>query len=112
MAQRLPFPPGCFDTVIATFPSQYIYDPGTLSEVLRVLHNPKNESGIPGGRFVVVGLTVNQVGKSLGGIHVHHMLEPDDEELLAAGWEVQITRPSQSGFNLPVFILTKQKVDL
>lgn len=110
-AQRLPFPPDCFDTVIATFPSQYIYDPGTLSEVSRVLHASKTESGIPGGRFIVVGLTINQEGKSLGGIPVHHLLEPDDQELSTARWEIQITRPSRSGFNLPVFILTKQTTE-
>ena len=35
-----------FDTVISTFPSEYIYDPDTIAEVVRVLR--------PGGRFIVV----------------------------------------------------------
>ncbi len=45
-AQNLPFGPDCFDCVMATFPSEYIYDPQTLAEAWRVLR--------PGGRMVVV----------------------------------------------------------
>lgn len=36
-AQQLPFPDGTFDTVVATFPAEYIFDPGTLIEAHRVL---------------------------------------------------------------------------
>ena len=46
LTQSLPFPSGYFDTVLSTFPSEYIFDPQTLSEVWRVLHN--------GGRLVVL----------------------------------------------------------
>lgn len=46
LAQRLPFANGCFDTVAATFPSEYIFDPHTLAETRRVLR--------PGGRLVVL----------------------------------------------------------
>jgi len=45
-AQALPFPDGTFDSVVSTFPSDYIGDPGTLNEITRVLR--------PGGRLVVV----------------------------------------------------------
>jgi ubiquinone/menaquinone biosynthesis C-methylase UbiE len=45
-AQHLPFSNDAFDTVVSTFPSEYIYDPDTIAEVARVLH--------PGGRFIVV----------------------------------------------------------
>jgi ubiquinone/menaquinone biosynthesis C-methylase UbiE len=45
-AQGLPFSDGTFDTVVATFPSEYIYDPDTIAEVARVLRF--------GGRLVVV----------------------------------------------------------
>jgi ubiquinone/menaquinone biosynthesis C-methylase UbiE len=37
IAQALPFPSGSFDTIVATFPTEYITDPGTLSEVKRCL---------------------------------------------------------------------------
>lgn len=46
ISQNLPFPNKSFDTVISTFPSEYIYDPRTLSEVRRCLVN--------GGRLVVL----------------------------------------------------------
>jgi ubiquinone/menaquinone biosynthesis C-methylase UbiE len=45
-AQFLPFADGCFETVVATFPSEYILEPRTLDEVERVL--------VPGGRFVLL----------------------------------------------------------
>lgn len=46
MAQQLPFRDESFDTVVATFPTEYITDPGTLAEVKRCLSNE--------GRFIVL----------------------------------------------------------
>jgi ubiquinone/menaquinone biosynthesis C-methylase UbiE len=37
--QCLPFPAATFDTVVSTFPSEYIFDRRTLSEVKRTLKN-------------------------------------------------------------------------
>ncbi len=45
-SQQLPFSNASFDTVVSTFPSEYIYDPDTIAEVERVLR--------PGGRLIVV----------------------------------------------------------
>jgi SAM-dependent methyltransferase len=45
-AQHLPFSNASFDTVVSTFPSEYIYDPDTIAEVERILR--------PGGRLIVV----------------------------------------------------------
>lgn len=45
-AQQLPFAAGSFDTVVSTFPSEYIYDPATIAEIERVLR--------PGGRLIVI----------------------------------------------------------
>src|SRR5947208_12111392 len=45
-AQHLPFSNGSFDTVVSTFPSEYIYDPDTIAEVARVLR--------PGGRLIII----------------------------------------------------------
>ncbi len=45
-AQKLPFSDASFDTVVGTFPSEYIYDPDTIAEVDRVLR--------PGGRIIVI----------------------------------------------------------
>ena len=45
-AQHLPFSNTSFDTVVSTFPSEYIYGLDTIAEVERVLR--------PGGRLIVV----------------------------------------------------------
>jgi ubiquinone/menaquinone biosynthesis C-methylase UbiE len=45
-AQALPFESGRFDNVVATFPTEYIFDPQTLAAIWRVLR--------PGGKLVVV----------------------------------------------------------
>jgi len=45
-ASSLPFPSECFDTVVSTFPSEYISQADTLGEIARVLK--------PGGRLVIV----------------------------------------------------------
>jgi ubiquinone/menaquinone biosynthesis C-methylase UbiE len=45
VAQALPFCPGVFDAIVATFPSDYILDRATFAEAHRVLK--------PGGRLVI-----------------------------------------------------------
>jgi ubiquinone/menaquinone biosynthesis C-methylase UbiE len=45
-ASALPFTGGSFDTVVSTFPTEYILDSRVIAEVVRVLR--------PGGRMVVV----------------------------------------------------------
>jgi ubiquinone/menaquinone biosynthesis C-methylase UbiE len=46
LAQYLPFPDQAFDTIVSTFPADYIKDPLTLAEVKRCLLN--------GGRFIIL----------------------------------------------------------
>jgi len=46
LAQQLPFANGSFDTIVATFPTEYFVEPQTLSEVKRCLSD--------GGRFIVL----------------------------------------------------------
>ncbi|GCE05317.1 class I SAM-dependent methyltransferase [Dictyobacter aurantiacus] len=54
-AQHLPFSANSFDTVVSTFPSEYIYDPDTIAEVERVLR--------PGGRLIIIeGAHLQPVG--------------------------------------------------
>lgn len=45
-AQFLPFTVECFDTVVATFPAEFIFDPRTLIEIRRVL--------VPSGRLIIL----------------------------------------------------------
>ena len=46
LAQSLPFPNELFDTIVATFPTEYITEPATLAEIRRCLAD--------GGRLVVL----------------------------------------------------------
>jgi ubiquinone/menaquinone biosynthesis C-methylase UbiE len=46
LSQALPCPANYFDTVVSTFPSEYIFDSRTLAEIKRVLR--------PGGKLVVL----------------------------------------------------------
>jgi ubiquinone/menaquinone biosynthesis C-methylase UbiE len=46
LAQKIPFASESFDTILSTFPSEYIFDMQTLSEAHRVLRN--------GGRLIVL----------------------------------------------------------
>jgi ubiquinone/menaquinone biosynthesis C-methylase UbiE len=46
LAQELPFSSNSFDSIVATFPSDYITDTETMSEVMRCLTE--------GGRFIVL----------------------------------------------------------
>jgi ubiquinone/menaquinone biosynthesis C-methylase UbiE len=48
-AQRLPFPASTFTNIVATFPTEYIMHPQTLTEIHRVLKEP------PAGRLIIVG---------------------------------------------------------
>lgn len=61
-AQKLPFPAGAFNSVVATFPTPYIAAPETLAAVLRVL--------VPGGRLVVV-----PEAQLTGGGPLHRVIE-------------------------------------
>ena len=47
-AQSLPFAGGVFDSVVVTFPAEYIFDPQTLKEIRRVL--------VPAGMLVILPL--------------------------------------------------------
>jgi ubiquinone/menaquinone biosynthesis C-methylase UbiE len=51
-AQALPFHAGSFDSVVSTFPTEFIFDPATLKEMARVM-------GQGGTVVVVAGVMFN-----------------------------------------------------
>jgi len=59
--QALPVADGCFDTIISTFPSDYIVDMDALRDIRRALRSPAGADD-RGGRLVIVGLAVYRVG--------------------------------------------------
>ena len=77
-AEAVPFPTGCFETVVATFPTPYIFSPETASEIARVL--------VPGGRLVIL-LAARPVGRSLPNLFTQWLFKitgespPDDYAL-------------------------------
>lgn len=56
LGQSLPFPRQSFETIIATFPTRYIFEPRTLAEMYRLL---------PSGGLLVVVLSAWITGSSL-----------------------------------------------
>ena len=46
LARQIPFPGGSFETVVATFPAEYIFDADVLAQIRRVL--------VPAGRLVIL----------------------------------------------------------
>jgi ubiquinone/menaquinone biosynthesis C-methylase UbiE len=76
-AQDLPFRSALFDTVLSTFPTEYIASPGTITSVHRVLR--------PGGRFVIV-----PAAQLTGTSSTHRFIE----------WLFEITGQRQGPFSL------------
>lgn len=87
-AQRLPFQAESFDAVVSTFPSEYIYDPETLSEIERVLR--------PGGRLIVIeSANLFPIGIVQPLLVLMHMLVYGPRVLFGPrGW-----RPAQGTFD-------------
>ena len=56
VAQHLPFTSDAFDTIVATFPSEYIFDPKTLVEVQRVLTENGQFVILPGATILGRGI--------------------------------------------------------
>jgi ubiquinone/menaquinone biosynthesis C-methylase UbiE len=60
--QAFPVADSCFDTIISTFPADYIADIDALREIRRALRRPTGTDD-SGGRLVIVGLAVYRVGE-------------------------------------------------
>lgn len=99
IAQALPFSPEVFETVVSTFPSEYIFDPQTLKEIRRVL--VKNGKLIvlpavfPSNRFLIwLYKVTGENPESLNAILIERMAEPFKK----AGFQVKVsTMKSKAG---------------
>ena len=102
LVQDLPFETAVFDTVLSTFPTDYIVDPETLAEVARVLRE--------NGRFVIVpeghltgGGVVNRFIEWLFAITGQRYLVENSDQTLSPNdsiWQPYIQRFTDAGFTL------------
>ena len=56
--EAAPLAGGRFDSIVCTFPADFIVNPASLREVARLLRTPDTETGDAGGRLIVVGMVV------------------------------------------------------
>ena len=112
LAQRLPFADASFDTLVSTFPAEYIADPASLRECARVLRGPA--PGRRGGRLVVLGVSVIVKNTWLSRLTPLFYGAPDEghfrrwrEALLQAGLQAQVIDRDAGDVTLPVLIAEK-----
>ena len=110
-SQTIPFPDESFDSVVSTFPADYILDSATLEEIARVLRRPNPSIGQAGGRLVVAGLvvTVNvSVWKRflqlLFGVQNGQVLRRFTSLAQAAGLRVTVLEQGSDRVQVPVVI--------
>jgi ubiquinone/menaquinone biosynthesis C-methylase UbiE len=113
LAQRLPFADGSFDSLVSTFPAEYIGDPASLWECARVLRGPA-PGRRSGGRLVVVGLGVIVKNPWLRRLTPIFYGAPDDghfrrwaEALLQVGLRAQVLDRDLGGVTLPILVAEK-----
>jgi len=107
VAEAMPFPSGAFDNLISTFPSNYILDEDTLTEMMRVVRRQ--------GRCVVLGLGVEFTSKFKRCL-THFWLGSNQDVVIAhfvksaeeAGFKVMRVDHQADAYTLPVLILEKQ----
>jgi ubiquinone/menaquinone biosynthesis C-methylase UbiE len=113
LAQRLPFADGSFDSLVSTFPAEYIGDPASLRECARVLRGPAPD-GRSGGRLVVVGLSVIVKNPWLRRLAPVFYGAPDEGHfhrwtaaMLQAGLRAQVLNHDAGGVTLPILVAEK-----
>ena len=111
--QQLPFSDEAFDSIVATFPSEYITNPQTLSEVKRCLIN--------GGRFIVLPVATLMgrgiLDRLMASIfQVTHQVPEDpldifgnrfERPFLEAGFEVEVKQLEVKSSLLLIVVATK-----
>ncbi|MBV9022057.1 MAG: class I SAM-dependent methyltransferase [Ktedonobacteraceae bacterium] len=90
-AQQFPFSDASFDTVVSTFPSNYIYDSSTIAEVARVLR--------PGGRLIVIeGAKLLSLGLLQPFLLLAHMLVYGPSAVFGTGTQRTATQEVPRSF--------------
>jgi ubiquinone/menaquinone biosynthesis C-methylase UbiE len=114
VAGRLPFFSGSFQTVLATFPSEYIFQPAVLKEVTRVLRDEGQLVVLPmawhdrrdlAARFM--GWLFRVTGESYGNAEVARMQFTD--RLAHLGFQVRADMIDFQGARLLVLVAMKNQ---
>lgn len=92
-AQALPFREGCFDSIVAAFPTEFVLAPTTWREAARVLRNP-------GQRLIIVASAHLSGRDPLSGFIRWLYRTTGQDKLLPGGFEAVI---EQAGFT-PRFV--------
>lgn len=106
VAQMLPFDAQTFDTVVSTFPSEYIFDKRALSEVHRVLRETGRFVIIPAAWIIGKGLTDRGAAWLF---RVTHQAPPSPRDILESQ---TMARLQEAGFDpdFEVVVLQKSQV--
>ncbi len=114
ISQRVPFVDGCFDSIVSTFPADYILDPDTLSEAARLLRAP-DAAGAGGGRLVVVGMVVEMDSRPLRWIVRRLFGGPGEPALdrlgemaVASGLQVRVVERNGGPLRVPIFLAERK----
>jgi ubiquinone/menaquinone biosynthesis C-methylase UbiE len=110
--QRMPFSNNSFDTIIATYPAGYIFDPASWNEVARILRSGGTAlARTGGGRFIVVGIGISSAKKPFPS-ETHFLFGLPIEDLLAhfkglaqsAGLDLQVVMRPLGAVEVPILI--------
>lgn len=118
LAQQTPFCSRCFNTIIATFPAEYITDPETYHEVARLLCDSNPNNGTSGGRFIIIGAgfsTEHVILRRILGLIFGLKFEKKRYGLIndanKARFQVRVLTGKCKYFNTPIIILDKKPPD-
>ncbi len=90
-AQALPFHSGAFDTIIMTFPPEFIFDPRTFVEFSRLLDEGGRVVWVDAGRLLPRDLWGRALNAALDAVGGGGQFEPMARELLTrAGFHARI----------------------
>jgi ubiquinone/menaquinone biosynthesis C-methylase UbiE len=110
--QNMPFAGKSFDSIIATYPAGYIFDPATWSEVARLLRpGSAAPAKIGGGRFIVAGIGISSAGKPLWtepqfffGLPMEDLLAHFKQLAQSAGLDLQVDMRQLGAVKVPILI--------
>jgi ubiquinone/menaquinone biosynthesis C-methylase UbiE len=108
LAQQLPFANHSFDTVVSTFPTEYIFDPRTLAAIKRVLREHGKlivlPSAFPDGKFLKwLYRATGQNSAEVGEIFQSRIQQP----FINAGFAVDVKLMKTKNSTLVIILAAK-----